>query len=150
MDVRTKRPFILAQVALKAYAVVFALVLGLALLAVSDSSSGVALDSQVVVTVALLIAIVVGLLCVAKGLDKGKPWAQVLAFIVFIGLAVVTVPILRMAIKDEDLPEIIWSQLWIVILLCLGVFSLIVQRPQKTRDTESVDAGECPARDGRN
>ena len=136
-----RKPFILAQVALKAYAVVFSLMLLLLLLVVSDPSSSTQSIGMAICIVSL-IGIIVGLMIVAKGLSKGKLWAQVWAAIIFVGLSVIAVPVLKFSIVDNALLENTWPWLWVVILLCLGVFSLVFQRTKKVRDIEHVASAD--------
>jgi len=130
-----KRPFILAQVALKAYAVVFVL---LVLLLLTPTATA-PLNSFAVAVIVVFIGIVIGLLSIVRGLSKGRLWAQISAYVIFIGLTIITVPVLSLSIGDGNiLPEFVWPQIWVVTLLCLGVFSLIFQKPNRVRDIEHV------------
>ncbi len=128
----------LAQVALKAYTAVFVLFVILVLLALPKLSSSTQLIG-VFVFVASLVGIIVGLLSVSKALSKGKCWAQVCAYIIFIGFGVLAVPIIIVCVADKepiddfwDIPAM-WPALWVTIMLCIGIISLIFQRPRKNQ-----------------
>jgi len=125
----------LAQVALKAYAGVFLLFIILFLFALLKSSSST-LSIGMLCFAASLVGIVIGLLYVSKALSKGKLWAQVCAYIIFIGSGVLAVPLLIVCIADKepaedfwDIPAL-WPALWATIMLCIGIISLIFQKPK--------------------
>jgi hypothetical protein len=110
-----KRPFTLAQVALKAYAVVFVLILLLLFLGLCNPLSSMQ-SIGMAIYIAPLVCIIVALMFVAKGLSKGKLWAQICAAIIFIGISIIAVPMLILSMDDKYLLESIWPWLWVVIL----------------------------------
>ena len=127
-----KRPFMLAQVALKAYAGVFVLFIILLFFALLKSSSST-LSIGMLCFAAAFVGIIAGLLHVSKALSKGKLWAQVCAYIIFIGSGILAVPLLIVCIADKEPAEDFWDipALWATIMLCIGIFSLIFQKPKK-------------------
>ena len=131
-----KRPFMLAQVALKAYAGVFVLFIILLLFALLKSSLSIE-SIGMFCFAAAFVGIIAGLLYVSKALSKGKIWAQVCAYIIFIGSGVLAVPLLIVCIADKEPSEDIWDipalwpALWATIMLCIGIISLIFQKPKK-------------------
>jgi hypothetical protein len=147
-----KRPFMLAQVALKAYAVVFLLIVIQILLIIPNPSSSTQ-SKATFVFAASLVCIIVVLLYVSKALSKDKLWAQVCAYIIFIGFGVLAVPILIVSVTDkepiDDLWDI-WTELWAVvmwftIMLCIGIISLIFQKSKKAQNIKhaiSLDTEE--------
>ncbi len=122
-----KRPFLLAQVALKAYAIAFAFL--------SLISLPILLTPSIVniAFVLLLVGTIVGLLSISKGLSEAKIWAQTLAYVVFVGFAALTIPALKSSISDETLPEFVWPQIWTIIMLCIGIIGLLTQKPEKQK-----------------
>lgn len=126
---RTKKPFMLARVALKAYAVVLTLMLLLGSYALLRSREPMPIE--VYALALILVTMIVGLFLVSRGLAKAKVWAQIAACVAFVGLAVLTVPILKSSVERENLPEVLWPQIWTVIMLCLGITSLLAQRPHR-------------------
>jgi len=142
-----KRPFMLAQVALKAYAAVFVLLIILFLFALLKSSFSIQSIGMVCFATAF-VGIIADLLYVSKALSKGKLWAQVCAYIIFIGSGVLAVPLLIACVAykepDDDFWDIpvLWPALWATIMLCIGIFSLIFQKPKKFRNVESFSSAD--------
>ena len=125
---KTRRPFLLAQVALKAYAVLLALVAILLtpMLATPSLSNAIFF--------ALLLGAMAGLFLTAEGLSKARAWARIVAYLIFIGFAALTLPILKTSLAEKELPEFIWPQIWTLIMLGIGIMSLLLQKPRKTED----------------
>jgi len=125
-DNTMKRPFMLAQVALKAYAAVFVLFIILLLFALLKSSSSTLSIGMFFFAVAF-VGIIAGLLYVSKALSKGEFWAQVCAYIIFIGSGVLAVPLLIVCVADKEPTDDFWDipALWTTIMLCIGIISLI-------------------------
>ena len=131
-----KRPFMLAQVALKAYAAAFAVLL------FYPPPIILPFTLYNVAASAVIIGILLALLYIAKGLSKGKAWAQIGAAIVFIGFAVVTVPTFLQALADKGRDTDFWIQLWSLTMSSLGLIGLIVQRPRRAAKTSRHVRGE--------
>lgn len=142
-----KRPFMLAQVALKAYAAVFVLIDILIIIALLNSSLSIQ-SIGMVCFAASFVGIIAGLLYVSKALSKGKLWAQVCAYIIFIGFGVLAVPLLIVCVAYKeptddfwDIPAL-WPALWATIVLCIGIISLIFQKPKKAQNIEPVASAD--------
>ena len=142
-----KRPFMLAQFALKAYAAVLVLFIILFLFALLKSSLSIQ-SIGMFFFIASFVGIIIGLLYVSKALSKGKLWAQVCAYIIFIGFGVLTGPLLIVCVAykepDDDFWDIpvLWPALWATIMLCIGIISLIFQKPKKVRNVESFSSAD--------
>ena len=117
---KMRKPFTLARVALYSYATVSLVIFCLLVIA------------QSILSFLVFAAITISLIAVADALSKDKKWAKVCSYIIFVGIAVLTVPILLMSVNENELMEIIWPQAWTLLLLILGLYSLIMQKPIKS------------------
>jgi energy-converting hydrogenase Eha subunit E len=119
------KPFMLAQVALKSYAVAFILLLLMPPpLIVPFTVFNVAVST-------IIIGVVIGLLTISKGLSKHRVWAHILAYITFIGIAAITTLVFIRSIEDKKYDGHFWIQLWLLTMSTLGLVSLLCEQLNK-------------------
>ena len=119
------KPFMLAQVALKSYAVAFILLLLMPPpLIVPFTVFNVAVST-------IIIGVVIGLLTISKGLSKHRVWAHILAYIAFIGIAAITTLVFIRSIEDKNYDGHFWIQLWLLTMSTLGLVSLLCEQLNK-------------------
>jgi len=125
-----KKPFTLARVALYSYATVSLMLLCLSVMVRS------------IFGLLIFGTLTISLIYVADSLSKDKRWARVCSYIIFVVIAIVTVPVLMVFLEDRDkiLVEFIWPEMWTLVMLCLGLYSLLKQKPIEDVNTEHEDS----------
>ena len=130
-----RQPFLLAQVALKAYAAAFIVLI------LIPPPLIIPFTLFNIMVSAIAISIVVALHKVSKGLSSHKTWAQVVAYIVFIGFAGMTFPFFMDSITATNYSGYFWIQLWLLAMSALGVVSLLFNQIFKGK-TEHLPPGD--------
>lgn len=124
------KPLMLAQVALKASAVAFILLL------LMPPPLIIPLTWFNVTVSAIVLGIVIALLCVSRGLSNRKTWARVLSYCVFIGFTAIALPMFIRSIQGRNYGGYFWVQLWVLTMSILGLISLVFEKLTKGYKTE--------------
>ena len=124
------KPLMLAQVALKAYAVAFILLL------LMPPPLIIPFKWFNITVSAIVLGIVIALLCISRGLSNRKAWARVLSYCVFIGFTAIALPMFIRSIQGRNYGAYFWIQLWVLTMSILGLISLVFEQLTKGYKTE--------------
>ncbi len=138
-----RKPFMLAQIVLKAYA--FALLLLLVVPALFELWGR--LDPKIpksVLIIGIAIPLLVLLFAISRCLSMDQVWAKVSADTVFIISAAVTIPMFTQSETGKYCGEYFWIPLWLIIMSGLGLVSLIAPTLYRMRNIEHADSLRRP------
>jgi hypothetical protein len=140
-DHNMKKPFMLAQIVLKAYA--FALLLLLVVPELFDFRLHANIPKSALI-IGIVIALFVLLFAISRCLSMHQVWAKVSAYTVFLISAAITIPMFTQSKTGKYCGEYFWIPLWLIIMSGLGLVSLIAPTLYKMRNIEHADSLRRP------
>lgn len=127
----------LAQVALKAYAAAFVLLI------LWPPPLVVPFTLYNIVVSTIVVGLVAVLLSISRGLSKHRAWARIAACLIFFGFGAPTGSLLIRSISGAAYGRIFWIQLWLLVVSILGLTGLLIQRLGKGK-TEPLPPEDLP------